>query len=37
MVSQILGGVLVLIALGSVHFGSQETAWIKNNRKKDRQ
>lgn len=29
MVPQILGGVLVLIALGSLHFSSQETDWIK--------
>lgn len=36
MVPQILLGVLVLIALGSLHFSSQETDWIKNNRKKDR-
>lgn len=36
MVPEILGGVLVLIALGSVHFSSQETDWIKNNRKKGR-
>lgn len=36
MVPQILVSVLVLFALGSLHFSSQETAWIKNNRKKDR-
>lgn len=36
MVPQILGGVLVLIVFGSLHFSSQETDWIKNNRKKDR-
>lgn len=33
MVPQILVGILVIIGLGGIYFGIQETIWRKNNEK----